>query len=97
MAELLQICGSLRQGLVNRMLMEEAGRLWPGKTAMGEIRMPLYNGDDEDAKGMPPAAQKLFDQIARAMGAHGERVADPAGIRSALRRALASGKPAVVP
>lgn len=37
-----------------------------------------------------------FDALARSMGAHGERVADPAGIRSALRRALASGKPAVV-
>ncbi len=30
------------------------------------------------------------------MGAHGERVADPAGLRGALERAVASGKPAVV-
>ena len=66
MADLLQICGSLRAGSLNRMLVEEAGRLWPGKTVMGEIKMPLYNGDDEDAKGLPRAAQKLFDQIARA-------------------------------
>lgn len=48
------------------MLVEEAGRLWPGKTVMGDIRMPLYDGDDEDAKGMPRAARKLFDQIAGA-------------------------------
>ncbi len=34
--------------------------------------------------------------VARAMGAHGERVADPAGLESAMRRALASGKPAVI-
>ena len=37
-----------------------------------------------------------WDQMARAMGAHGERVADPAGLKPALERALASGKPAVI-
>jgi len=37
-----------------------------------------------------------WDVMARAMGAHGERVADPAGLENALRRAVASGKPAVV-
>ena len=37
-----------------------------------------------------------FDVLARSMGAHGERVADPAGLRGALQRAIASGKPAVV-
>ncbi len=37
-----------------------------------------------------------FDVLARAMGAHGERVADPAGLRGALERARLSGKPAVV-
>ncbi len=37
-----------------------------------------------------------FDVLARAMGAHGERVADPAGLRSAIQRAIASGKPAVI-
>jgi acetolactate synthase-1/2/3 large subunit len=37
-----------------------------------------------------------FDQVATAMGAHGERVADPRELRPALERALASGGPAVV-
>jgi len=37
-----------------------------------------------------------FDVLARSMGAHGERVSDPAGLRSALERAIASGLPAVV-
>ena len=32
-----------------------------------------------------------FDKLAQAMGAHGERVADPAGLRPAIERALASG------
>ena len=37
-----------------------------------------------------------FDQVARAMGAHGERVADPAGLASAIERCRLSGKPAVI-
>lgn len=37
-----------------------------------------------------------FDQLGRAMGAHGERVADAAGLRSALQRCVLSNKPAVV-
>ncbi len=37
-----------------------------------------------------------FDVVARAMGAHGERVADPAGLAGAIRRSIASKKPAVI-
>ncbi len=37
-----------------------------------------------------------FDQVAQAMGAHGERVREPDGLRPALERASASGKPAVI-
>jgi len=37
-----------------------------------------------------------FDLLARAMGAHGERVADRAGLAAALRRCLALGRPAVI-
>ena len=37
-----------------------------------------------------------WDQMARSMGAHGERVADPKGLEGAIRRSLASGKPAVI-
>jgi acetolactate synthase I/II/III large subunit len=37
-----------------------------------------------------------FDDLARAMGAHGERVADPDGLAGAIQRARASGKPAVI-
>lgn len=41
-------------------------------------------------------SETRFDDLARAMGAYGERVADPAGLRGALERAIASGRPAVV-
>jgi thiamine pyrophosphate-dependent acetolactate synthase large subunit-like protein len=37
-----------------------------------------------------------FAALARVLGAHGERVADPAALLPALKRALASGLPAVV-
>ena len=37
-----------------------------------------------------------FDLIARAMGAMGERVSDPAGLKSAIRRAVEWGKCAVI-
>ncbi len=37
-----------------------------------------------------------FDVVARAMGAHGERVADPDGLEGAIERARASGRPAVI-
>ncbi|MCA9546949.1 MAG: thiamine pyrophosphate-binding protein [Myxococcales bacterium] len=41
-------------------------------------------------------AETRFDDLGRAMGAYGERVADPAGLEGALRRALAHGGPAVI-
>ncbi len=37
-----------------------------------------------------------FDEVARAMGCHGERVADPAELEPALQRCIEAGKPAVV-
>ena len=37
-----------------------------------------------------------FDVLARSMGAYGERVSDPAGLKGALQRAVATGKPAVI-
>ena len=37
-----------------------------------------------------------FDKIAEALGAYAEQVEDPDGIRPALDRAFASGRPAVI-
>lgn len=37
-----------------------------------------------------------YDEVARALGCHGERVEDPRAITPALERAVASGKPAVI-
>ncbi|HXW10476.1 MAG TPA: thiamine pyrophosphate-binding protein [Steroidobacteraceae bacterium] len=51
-------------------------------------------GPDETIKA--DLGEIRFDKVAEAMGAHGERVADPGELEAALVRALASGKPAVV-
>lgn len=59
MAELLLISGSLRRGSYNRLLLREAEQLWPGEAIWGEIEMPLYNGDVEEASGVPKAAHVL--------------------------------------
>ena len=66
MPSLLMISGSLRQGSLNTKLITDAGRVWVGPTTMADIRMPLYDGDVEDAEGMPGAATRLFNQIASA-------------------------------
>jgi acetolactate synthase-1/2/3 large subunit len=41
-------------------------------------------------------SETRFDDLARAMGAHGERVSDPAGLRGAIERSQASGKCSVI-
>jgi len=51
-------------------------------------------GPDETIKA--DQGEIRFDELARAMGAHGERVADPRGLKAAIERSLASGGPAVI-
>jgi acetolactate synthase-1/2/3 large subunit len=51
-------------------------------------------GPDETIK--TDLGEIAFDQLARAMGAHGERVADPALLRGAIERSLECGGPAVI-
>jgi chromate reductase len=64
---LLGICGSLRAGSYNRKLMREAARLFdPAKFIEADLRLPLYDGDLEDAQGIPHGVQRLADQIAAA-------------------------------
>ncbi len=65
--KLLGICGSLRAASHNRQLVREAGRLMPGaEFTEGDLNLPLYNGDLEDAEGIPARVQELSDQIAAA-------------------------------
>ena len=63
---LLGISGSLRGEATNTRLIHEAGRLYGGEFIVGDIRFPLYDGDDEAATGVPEGAQMLADQVVAA-------------------------------
>ncbi|MEL6643077.1 MAG: NAD(P)H-dependent oxidoreductase [Pseudomonadota bacterium] len=63
---LLGISGSLRAASVNTKLVREAGRIYGGDFELGDLRLPLYDGDLESAEGIPAEVQRLADQIAAA-------------------------------
>ena len=61
---LLGISGSLRQDACNRKLLHEAVRVFgDAEYVEADLRLPLYDGDLEDAEGIPPEVEKLADQI----------------------------------
>tara|TARA_R110002074_G_scaffold107000_1_gene231379 strand:+ start:3571 stop:4116 length:546 start_codon:yes stop_codon:yes gene_type:complete len=65
--KILGISGSLRAQATNRKLLREAARLF-GDCAYSEadINFPLYDGDDEENTGIPPAVTNLNNQIGAA-------------------------------
>jgi chromate reductase len=64
---LLGICGALRKGSTNRLLMAEAVRLFdPARFTEGDIRLPLFDEDIETGPGIPQAVQTLHAQIGAA-------------------------------
>lgn len=66
MTKVLGICGSLRAASFNRKLLLHALDIFGGEATVADIRMPLYDGDLEDASGAPEAAKLLGEQIASA-------------------------------
>jgi len=60
---LLMISGSLRTDSFNRKLLQEAIRCSSCDAMVADIDMPLYNGDVEDAQGVPEKALALHQQI----------------------------------
>ncbi|SHH51739.1 NADPH-dependent FMN reductase [Marivita hallyeonensis] len=65
--KLIGLCGSLRSASTNRLLMNEAARLFgDADFAEGNLRFPLYDGDMESDTGIPAEVQTLSDQIAHA-------------------------------
>jgi chromate reductase len=65
--KLVGLCGSLRGASTNRLLMLEAARRFgEAEFIEGNLRLPLYDGDQEDQSGIPEAVQILADQIAAA-------------------------------
>lgn len=71
MINIIGLCGSLRHGSFNRLLLRAAVEVAPPGTVIQpeSIReIPLYDGDVEDEQGLPPAVQRLKDRIAEADG-----------------------------
>lgn len=67
MHTLLGISGSLRKASHNSLLLREAARLYDGADLVeADINFPLYNGDDEEADGVPAQVDDLARQIADA-------------------------------
>lgn len=67
MTTLLGISGSLRKASTNTLLMRNASEIFNADTFIeADLNLPLYNGDIEDAEGIPAPVQTLADQIAAA-------------------------------
>ncbi len=68
----ISICGSLRKGSYNRMVMNALPGLAPPSLSIKEAppfsEFPLYNADIETSTGFPAAVQKLADAIRSADG-----------------------------
>jgi chromate reductase, NAD(P)H dehydrogenase (quinone) len=66
------ICGSLRKGSYNRMVMNALPTLAPANMKLGEAppfsEFPLYNVDLHESAGVPPVVQKLVDAVRAADG-----------------------------
>lgn len=60
------LVGSLRQGSLNRKLAEASRALVPADVTLDVVGIdgiPVYNGDDEDQHGPPPAVVALKERI----------------------------------
>ena len=64
---ILTLSGSLRREATNRKLLAEAVRLFGDAShVVGDLDLPLYDGDVEARDGVPAAVQVLADQITAA-------------------------------
>ena len=71
MSRILGVSGSLRKASYNTALLHAAQDLMPEGVELVEgsiVGIPLYNGDEEAASGLPPAVEALKEQIAGADG-----------------------------
>jgi chromate reductase, NAD(P)H dehydrogenase (quinone) len=72
MANVISICGSLRKGSYNRMVLNLLPRLAPAGMSITEApsfaTLPLYNADIQNTTGFPAAVNTLADAIRAADG-----------------------------
>jgi chromate reductase len=65
--KLLGISGALRRESTNSRLLREAARLFGDSTfSEADLRLPLYDADDEAAEGVPAEVMRLAEAIAEA-------------------------------
>ncbi len=89
--QLVGIAGSLRRGSYNRALLHAAVGLTPPGVALRPLALadiPLYDGDLEDAEGLPEPVRLLRDRI---RAADGLLIVTPeynAGVPGVLKNAL---------
>ncbi|WP_424944501.1 NADPH-dependent FMN reductase [Aliiroseovarius crassostreae] len=64
MVHLLGLSGALRKGSTNRMLLRNAARVF-GECEFieADLNLPLYDGDLEEAEGIPAPVMTLVNQI----------------------------------
>ena len=82
MPNIISICGSLRSGSYNRVVMkalQQAGMSIEEAPSFAEF--PLYNADIQNSTGFPAAASTLADAVRAADGV----VAVPANVTAFLR------------
>jgi chromate reductase, NAD(P)H dehydrogenase (quinone) len=72
MAHVIGICGSLRKGSYNRLLLQQLPRLAPAGMSISEAPLfaafPLYNADIQTTTGFPAPVNALADAIRAADG-----------------------------
>ena len=71
MVRLIGVSGSLRKGSLNSAVLRAAAALMPPESELhieSIAGIPLYNGDDEAAHGVPDVVTRLKDAIAGADG-----------------------------
>ncbi|MEO0370209.1 MAG: NADPH-dependent FMN reductase [Pseudomonadota bacterium] len=87
--KLLTISGSLRKESFNRKLLAAAvDAFGPAEVTEADLNLPLYDGDLEEAEGIPASVTKLAEQIA---GADAIVIASPEynkGIPGVLKNAF---------
>jgi len=87
--KLLTISGSLRKGAYNRMLLREAIRAFgPAEVTEADLNLPLYDGDLEEAEGVPDKVHTLVEQIRAADGVVISSPEYNKGITGAMKNAL---------
>lgn len=87
--KLVGLSGALRAGSTNRKLMREAARLFgPADFTELDLKLPLYDGDDESRDGVPDAVVALAEAIKAADGVIISPPEYNKGISGVLKNAL---------